>query len=91
VHIEVTYLLLGIDRHILTLLNSNLFVNFKNTLIIKVHLDIFERKHGFHGHEKRDASLDGEAILGVGQLVLQQELIELTDLLATERQDVDQR
>jgi hypothetical protein len=90
-HIKITYLLLSVYRHILLLFDTHLFVDLKNRLVIEVHLDILEAEHCFHGHEQRDSSLDRETFVGVRQLVLQEELVELADLLRAEGQHVDQR
>ena len=91
VHIEVRYLLLGVYGHILLLFDGHLLIYLEHRLVIEVHLDILEAENRLHGHKQWDAGLDGETLVGVRQLVLQKELVELADLLAAEREHVDQR
>jgi hypothetical protein len=50
-HIEVAYLLLGIDRHVLVLLYGDMFIDFEHASVGKVHLDIFKAKYCLHRHE----------------------------------------
>ena len=90
-HIEVRYLLLGVYGHILLLFDRHFLINLEHRLVIEVHLDVLEAENRLHGHKQWNAGLDGETLVGVRQLVLQKELVELADLLTAEREHVDQR
>ena len=54
-------------------------------------MDIFEAENSFHCHEERDSSLHWERFVFVWDLVFEEEFIELANLLAAKREDVDQR
>lgn len=50
-HIEVRYLLFGVQGHILVLLDGHFFIDFEDRSILEVQVDILEGEDCFHCHE----------------------------------------
>lgn len=91
VHVQVRNLLLGVDCHVLILLYLDLLINIEHLHVAEGKIDILEREHCFHRHEKRDACLYRKALMLLGQRILYQELVELPYLLAAKGQHVKER
>ena len=90
-HIQEADLLFCKQRKVLALFDRDLFVYVEYAWVIEVHLNVFEWEYSFHRHEKWNTSLDWEILMGLWDRILHQKLVELTDLFAAERQNIDQR
>ena len=75
--------------HVLTLFDGHFFVDLKHGRVIEAQTNVSEGEDGLHGHEKRYTSFNRKRVWW--EWILQQELVELANLLAAKREDVNQR
>ena len=75
--------------HILTLFYSHLLVDFENGGVVETQSNVSEREDGLHSHKEGYSGFDRKRVWW--QRVLQKELVELSNLFAAERQNMDQR